>query len=235
MEREISQVRTRNGALTRSRTSSGILDSLRRDIIMNKFAPGTNITEQFLSDKYGISRSPVRAMFQQLEKEGMIKILENGCKQVVGFTKKDAQDLYTLRRYIETTAVQKVIRGKNKNYVPLLEVLSACQDNNDDKEDVWPAIDFDFHRSMILMSGDRYLLSTYDSFEPTVRTLFHLNLKVFTNKYFNDFYDDHIRIVKSLLSDNEQECIDMIAAHIDGALGKTLNMLDKLEKGGVTI
>ena len=69
----------------RSATSEAILREIRADIITRKLKPGQKLTEQSVCEKYGISRSPVRTIFQQLEKEGMVIMLGNGCKQIVPF------------------------------------------------------------------------------------------------------------------------------------------------------
>lgn len=62
----------------RSATSEAILREIRADIITRKLKPGQKLTEQSVCEKYGISRSPVRTIFQQLEKEGMVMMLGNG-------------------------------------------------------------------------------------------------------------------------------------------------------------
>ncbi len=221
---------TRGGVVSRSRVSSGVIDDLRKDIITGKYPAGTLLTEQQIGDKYGISRSPVRAIFQQLDKEGMVRILENGCKEVVEFTLQDAKDLYNFRKYLETEAVKKLLAKKSKNYVPLLRVLNECQEDGANVDD-WSNIDFDFHRSIILMSGDKYLLSAYDSIEPTIKALFSLERECQPKNYFDNFYKNHVSIVRELLTDNLDNCTRSITVHLEGALQKALNALQHF-KGG---
>ncbi len=220
----------RGGVIARSRVSSGVIDSFRRDIITGVYAPGTQLTEQQIGDKYGISRSPVRAIFQQLEKEGMIKILDNGCKEVVEFTIQDVKDLYNFRKYLETEAVKKLLEKKSKNYVPLLRVLNDCQEDGSNMEQ-WSDIDFDFHRSLIEMSGDRYLLAAYDSIEPTIKALFALNREYLKQNYFDNFYKNHVSVVRELLTDNLEKCTHCIKIHIDGAMQKSVKMLEAVKAG----
>ena len=160
----------------------------------------------------------------------MVRILENGCKEVVEFTMQDARDLYSFRKYLETEAVKKLLAKKTKNYVPLLRVLNDCQEDSENKDN-WPTVDFDFHRSLVVMSGDRYLLSAYDSIEPTIKALFSLNREFFQENYFDDFYKNHITIVRELLTDNLDNCTRCLRRHLDSALEKSLEMLENYKVG----
>lgn len=78
-----------NGTLARSAISAKAIEQLRQDIIMRRYPLDSRITEQQICDIYGISRSPARAIMQQLEKEGLLRMLDNGCKQIITFTKND--------------------------------------------------------------------------------------------------------------------------------------------------
>lgn len=58
----------------RSAASEAIIRQIRADIITRRLKPGQKLTEQSVCEKFGISRSPVRTIFQQLEKEGMFHL-----------------------------------------------------------------------------------------------------------------------------------------------------------------
>ena len=68
-----------NGALSRSALASGVLQEIRKDIILRNYSPETKLTEWVLCLKYGISKTPARQILQQLENEGFVTMLDNGC------------------------------------------------------------------------------------------------------------------------------------------------------------
>ena len=100
----------------RSATSEAILREIRADIITRKLKPGQKLTEQSVCEKYGISRSPVRTIFQQLEKEGMVIMLGNGCKQIVPFERSDP---------VSYTHLHAVSLGKRGGLFPVRNELFA--------------------------------------------------------------------------------------------------------------
>ena len=104
--------------------ASGVLETLRKEIIMRNYAPGTKLTEQSICEKYGISRSPARQIIQQLENEGLVTMLDNGCKCTTEFTGHDLNCLYELRNYYELTAVRTIFASKTRLYSRLIETLS---------------------------------------------------------------------------------------------------------------
>ena len=97
-----------NGALSRSALASGVLQEIRKDIILRNYPPETKLTERVLCLKYGISKTPARQILQQLENEGFVTMLDNGCKKTVEFTENDLDCLYSLRNLLEITAVKMV-------------------------------------------------------------------------------------------------------------------------------
>ena len=103
----------------RAVTPDRIQDKLRKDIIMGKYRKGDRIVEAELAEAFDASRGSVRSALQALEGEGMIKMLANGRKEVVGFTKKEAHDMYELRWLIENRAVEIAHEQKTLHFSPL--------------------------------------------------------------------------------------------------------------------
>ena len=51
--------------------AADILQSLRKDILSGEFTSGEKLSEKFLSDKYGVSRTPIREALIHLTAEGL--------------------------------------------------------------------------------------------------------------------------------------------------------------------
>ena len=49
-----------------------LYDSLRNLIVRGQLAPGARIVETEVAERFGVSRTPVRAAFQRLEREGYV-------------------------------------------------------------------------------------------------------------------------------------------------------------------
>lgn len=217
-----------NVTLSRNSMSSSVLNRLRRDIIFRVYQPGEKITEQFVSEKYKISRSPVRSIMQQLEKEGMIIMLDNGCKEIIGFTKNDLLNLYDFRNYLEISAVKSFFTSDKRKYTPLLSLLENLESGKAPDFDCI-SYDIEFHRSIIKMSENRFLLSAYNSIAPTLYTLFTINVSLYEQQFHDEYDARHISLVKSLISDQLSDCILKFKEHHDYALDHALVAMDMIE------
>ena len=54
-----------------------------------------------IGEEMGVSRTPVREAFRQLELEGLIQIIPNKGAYVTGITQKDVKDIYMIRSLLE--------------------------------------------------------------------------------------------------------------------------------------
>jgi len=55
-----------------SERANRLYDSLRNMIVRGQLAPGARIVETEVAERFGVSRTPVRAAFQRLEREGYV-------------------------------------------------------------------------------------------------------------------------------------------------------------------
>ena len=77
---------------------------LREAIIEGHFAPGERLVERPLCDQLGVSRTVVRETIRYLEAEGLVEILPNKGPIVAQLGWEDAQQIYNIRRMLETSA-----------------------------------------------------------------------------------------------------------------------------------
>src|ERR1700679_1530417 len=79
--------------------------SVKQQLLNGSFPEGTKLTEEFLSNQLGISKSPVREALMRLESEGLICIESRRGAYVRKFSAKDVMDLYDIRALLEVHAV----------------------------------------------------------------------------------------------------------------------------------
>lgn len=78
-----------------------VFNKLRDDILSGKFEENEELKEVAIGEELGVSRTPVREAFRQLELEGLIQIIPNKGAYVTGITEKDVQDIYMIRSLLE--------------------------------------------------------------------------------------------------------------------------------------
>ena len=78
-----------------------VFNKLRDDILSGKFKEHEELREVAIGEELGVSRTPVREAFRQLELEGLIQIIPNKGAYVTGITSKDVRDIYMMRSLLE--------------------------------------------------------------------------------------------------------------------------------------
>ncbi len=78
-----------------------VFHKLREDILSGKYKDNEELKEVSIGEELGVSRTPVREAFRQLELEGLIHIIPNKGAYVTGITVKDVKDIYMMRSLLE--------------------------------------------------------------------------------------------------------------------------------------
>lgn len=78
-----------------------VFQRLRDDILSGKYRENEELKEVAIGEEMGVSRTPVREAFRQLELEGLIQIIPNKGAYVTGITVKDVEDIYMMRSLLE--------------------------------------------------------------------------------------------------------------------------------------
>lgn len=78
-----------------------VFQKLREDILSGRYKENEELKEVAIGEELGVSRTPVREAFRQLELEGLIQIVPNKGAYVTGITAKDVKDIYMIRSLLE--------------------------------------------------------------------------------------------------------------------------------------
>lgn len=78
-----------------------VFNKIREDILEGKYKENDELKEIAIGEELGVSRTPVREAFRQLELEGLIQIVPNKGAYVTGITMNDVKDIYMIRSKLE--------------------------------------------------------------------------------------------------------------------------------------
>ena len=83
-----------------------VFNKIREDILSGKYKENEELREVAIGEELGVSRTPVREAFRQLELEGLIQIIPNKGAYVTGITANDVKDIYMIRSKLEGLCAQ---------------------------------------------------------------------------------------------------------------------------------
>ena len=89
-----------------------IYDALRRAIIEQSISPGTKLPEGEVANRFGVSRTVVRAAFGRLIAEGLVVRPNNQGARVANPSQDEAADILDLRRSIELVVMERLGDGR---------------------------------------------------------------------------------------------------------------------------
>lgn len=84
-----------------------VYNKLRENILRGHYPRGSALTEIRVSQEMGVSRTPIREAFCQLELDGLVKATPNKGVVVRGFDETDILDLYEVRTHMESLAAAR--------------------------------------------------------------------------------------------------------------------------------
>lgn len=83
-----------------------VFNTLRQAILRGELKPGERLMEINLSNRLGVSRTPVREAIRMLEQEGLVIMIPRKGAQVAQITEQDLNDVLEVRLGLEELAVR---------------------------------------------------------------------------------------------------------------------------------
>ena len=111
--------------IARSTLPEAAAERLRTLIVEGELAPGTKLNERELSERLGVSRTPLREAFRMLATEGLLLQLPNRGVQVALLSADDVRDAFEVMAALEGLAGELAAAKITDDEVESLRVLQA--------------------------------------------------------------------------------------------------------------
>ena len=201
--------------------------TLEEEILTGKLAAGAALTEQSLSTRLGVSRTPIRAALHTLAEEGLINLVPNRGAVVIGVTRDDLIDIYNIRMRLEGLASATAARRispedleRLRESVELAEFYIQKNDTEHLKE-----LDTAFHSIIYRASGNRMLCKTLSELHRNITSYRKLSLTV--PGRLERSVGEHREILEAIEAGDAEMADRLTSAHIAAALE---NMLAATER-----
>jgi len=136
-----------------------ILENIRDAIVSGSLKAGSRVSEPELAERYGISRTPIREAFRQLESEGYLTVIPRRGAVVREFSQKDVEEFYAIKSILEGYAARRACEKLTEKELDRLQAintrLSELAEHNDIK--TFFKIHGDFHDLFIKAADNEKL------------------------------------------------------------------------------
>ncbi|APW37741.1 GntR family transcriptional regulator [Rhodoferax koreense] len=211
---------------------------LKRDVADFKLVPGDRFTENEISERLGVSRTPVRQALFRLQQEGFVEVLFRSGWRVLPFDFDQFEQLYDLRMVLETTAIRRLCEDAVRVDHPMLDALAAIwlvapAARSSDMAQVaeW---DENFHCAIVAAAGNAEMARVHRDVTERIRIIRRLD---FTQQPRIDAtYEEHIKILKAVQHKRGDQAAMLLRAHIETSQAEvrkiTLHQVHLARQGG---
>jgi DNA-binding GntR family transcriptional regulator len=203
-------------AAFRSRADE-VYAQLKRDVAEFKLVPGDRFTENELSERLGVSRTPVRQALFRLQQEGFVEVLFRSGWRVLPFDFEQFEQFYDLRMVLETTAAVRLCEDGLRVDRAMLDELASiwlvgvAQRSSDTVQVAqW---DEAFHCALVAAAGNAEMARVHRDVTERIRIIRRLD---FTKPARIDAtYDEHAKILRAIQRKRGDQAAMLLRAHIE--------------------
>lgn len=101
-----------------------ILETIRDAILKGTMKPGERVSEPELAERFGISRTPIREAFRQLESEGYLEVIPRKGAVVASLSERDVEEFYAIKIILEGFAARMAAENLSVKDIERLESIN---------------------------------------------------------------------------------------------------------------
>lgn len=101
-----------------------ILENIRDAIVSGRLKGGSRVSEPELATRYGISRTPIREAFRQLESEGYLTVIPRRGAVVSEYSPKDVEEFYAIKSVMEGYAARQACERLSEKELGRLQTIN---------------------------------------------------------------------------------------------------------------
>jgi DNA-binding GntR family transcriptional regulator len=194
-------------------------DALRRMVIDGDLLPGDRVVENQLTKQLGISRPPLREALRVLEREGLLLQQPRRGTIVTPLTLHDVYEIFTLRHEYELLALRLSMPltepatprlARVHRALAAMEISARAGD-----EGAYGPDSFEFHLSVVGLSGHRRLEDAYRSLQWQMQLCMAMNRRARVDEDLLQDVERHRRLVELVEAGDPDAVIAELDRHGD--------------------
>ena len=222
----------RERRVTRATLTSQLEDAIRVEIIEGVLPPGRRLRAQELTQRYGVSATPLREALQRLAAENLVEIDPRLGAAVAQISRSDLRDIYQLRELLEGLALERSIERATPEWEADVNAAwerfrSTPVREADSTESMlaWSAAHRAFHEALFEACDSPWLLrfvgTLYDHSER------YRMLSVRTRR--RDTVVEHEEIYRAAVGRDAGEAVNWLRRHLNRTVGNLESGLEESE------
>ncbi|ASA20202.1 GntR family transcriptional regulator [Paenibacillus donghaensis] len=192
-----------------------IMNELKQDILSLQLKPGTIISETALSERFKLSRTPIRDILKQLSLEDYINIYPKKGNIVSYIDLDSVEQIIYLRSALEKQLFKDLAGQLPLKAVHELNQLLALQEqaiHSDQASQHFLKLDDAFHQTLFRWAGREFLWGLLQQFN--VHYVRYRNLCMLKKDKLLDIHKEHQAMVQIILQGETLKIDDSVHHHL---------------------
>ncbi len=193
-----------------------VFEHLETDILSGKYQRGEILTESKLCAEMGVSRTPIREALRRLEQEHIIEETGKG-SMVLGITEKDVDDIFVIRRQLESKAAGMAVENCSDEELNKLKETLELQEfylHKGDAEQI-KEMDNNFHRIICDLSGSTVFYDILIPLHKKIQKYRKNSLK--STSRAESSVEEHRKIYEAMAARNRELAEAAALEHVENA------------------
>src|SRR6478736_7473580 len=187
-----------------------VYESLRSDILTCHFAPGDDMREQDLAERYAVSRQPVREALLRLEREHLVTVQPRQGYRVNPISLADARDLLRFRLALEPACVAEAIGNAGDDVLKSLDQFRRFSGNHEK----FIAYNRAFHSALAHASGNRRMAAALCDLIGQADRLVRVSVANLRGHNPAKLVAEHVALIEAMQQRDRRAAVSIIKAHI---------------------
>lgn len=192
-----------------------VFNTLRQAILRGEMEPGERLMEIQLSQKLGVSRTPIREAIRKLELEGLVIMIPRKGAEVAHITEKDMRDVLEVRSTLEELAVTLACKNVTPDKIEALKAANKVFESAIISKDVVNIVDADvsFHDIIYAMTDNQRLIQIINNLR---EQMYRYRLEYVKDaRTHSILISEHNDIIKKLQDKNIEDAKTVVRQHIN--------------------
>lgn len=190
-----------------------VYDYVRQGILHGRLAAGTFLEEEQVSAVVGVSRTPVREAFQQLQGERLLELLPRRGAMIRLVTAQELVEILETRLMIEAHAVRVLCRGR----LPLPHAMEAAlaQMRRQPDSDIPSHVQLNtaFHAALVEAGGNGVIAALYRSITFQQERVAMTSVRIDPGRR-KAILHEHERLAAALAAHDEAAAVAVLGRHL---------------------
>ena len=205
-----------------------VFNTLRQAILRGELKPGERLMEIALSQRLGVSRTPVREAIRMLEQEGLVIMIPRKGAQVAEISEKDLKDVLEVRLGLEELAVRIACQRITEEELEELEQAVKEFEEAMKEDNLGVLAAADVHEVIYGSTHNKRLVQIISNIREQMYRYRVEYLKDVESR--KTLVEEHYAVYRALKARNQQQAVKDICIHIVNQQNAILRSLEQMNK-----